>query len=269
MESNKDEARRAVDIAERKISEEDYVGAKKFINKAQKLFPELDGLKQVMTVINVYISAPRKINGGREADWYRILGVDPLADGKEVKKQYKKLALLLHPDKNKCKGAEDAFKLVSEAWSLLSDKEKRIAFDQKRAQKPQNQHKTPSTNGVDPSAKARAPVNPSKQRGGTFWTMCNRCKTQCQYLKDYYYKRAIVCPNCGHTFIATEKNPRQSASAAAREPPKRRPLRTSVVFPKNSENVANQAQDRSKNKLEKEQERLAVIERVRKKLRSM
>ena len=36
-----------MDIAEKKISESDYVGAKKFVNKAQNLYPNLDGLKLI------------------------------------------------------------------------------------------------------------------------------------------------------------------------------------------------------------------------------
>ncbi|KAL0873776.1 hypothetical protein Bca101_023481 [Brassica carinata] len=172
MECNKDEAKRAMDIAEKKISENDYVGAKKFATKAQNLYPHLDGLNQVSMVINVYISAANKINGGRESDLYGVLGVDPLADDEALKKQYKKLALLLHPDKNKCKGAEGAFKLVSNAWSLLSDKAKRSAYDLRRKlstgmQKPPapSQHNRPpgSSNvnqsaryGVDPNANARS-----------------------------------------------------------------------------------------------------------------
>ncbi|KAL0687755.1 hypothetical protein Bca4012_087432 [Brassica carinata] len=171
MECNKDEAKRAMDIAEKKLSEKDYVGAKKFVTKAQNLYPHLDGLNQVSMMIHVYITAANKIiNGGKESDLYGVIGVDPLADDEALKKQYKKLALLLHPDKNKCKGAEDAFKLVSNAWSLLSDKAKRAAYDQRirksntGMQKPPSpsQHNRPpgSSNvyqsagyGVDPNGK--------------------------------------------------------------------------------------------------------------------
>ncbi|VVB12416.1 unnamed protein product [Arabis nemorensis] len=139
MESNKVEARKAMDTAEKKLWKNDYVGAKKFVNKAQNLYPKLEGLRQVLMMIDVHISALK--NGKGESDWYEILGVDSLADDKALKKQYKKLALLLHPDKNKFHGAEEAFKLVSDAWCLLSDKAKRKIYDLKRKSKQVKQKK--------------------------------------------------------------------------------------------------------------------------------
>ncbi|CBI22539.3 unnamed protein product, partial [Vitis vinifera] len=152
MECNKDEASRAKDIAVRKFREKDFLGAKKFVLKAQNLYPGLEGLSQMLTILDVYISAEKKVSG--EVDWYGILGVSPLADEETVKKQYRKLALILHPDKNKSIGADGAFKLVSEAWSLLSDKGKRLSYNQKRDVKG-SQQKVPSQNGV-PSAPASA-----------------------------------------------------------------------------------------------------------------
>ncbi|KAL0657460.1 hypothetical protein Bca4012_078045 [Brassica carinata] len=79
-------------------------------------------------MIDVYIS-------GSESDCYGILGVDTLSDDEAVKKQYKKLALLPHPDKNRLSGAEGAFKLVLDAWSLLSDKAKRVSYDHQKRKK--------------------------------------------------------------------------------------------------------------------------------------
>ncbi|XP_019087144.1 PREDICTED: dnaJ homolog subfamily B member 12-like [Camelina sativa] len=136
MECNKEEARKAIEMAERKLSENDFSGAKKFINKAHNLYPNLDGLKQGLMMVDVYISASNR-GEEEEADWYGILGVDPLADDESVKKQYRKLALLLHPDKNKLNGAEGAFKLVTEAWCMLSDKVTRTSYDQRGSLKKQ------------------------------------------------------------------------------------------------------------------------------------
>ncbi|KAL3512571.1 hypothetical protein ACH5RR_025288 [Cinchona calisaya] len=130
MECNKDEAVRAKEIAEKKFTEKDIPGAKKFACKAQNLFPGLEGLSQFLEVLDVYAASERKVNG--EVDCYEVLGVHPLSDDETVRKQYRKLALALHPDKNKAVGADGAFKIISEAWSLLSDKVKRAAYDEKR-----------------------------------------------------------------------------------------------------------------------------------------
>ncbi|KAH0845225.1 hypothetical protein HID58_007752 [Brassica napus] len=73
-------------------------------------------------MVNVYVSASNlNKRGGGESDWYGILNVDPLADYVTVKKQYKKPALLLHPDKNKFNGAKEAFNLVFDAWNTTKE----------------------------------------------------------------------------------------------------------------------------------------------------
>ena len=68
-----------------------------------------------------------------EKDYYAILGVDKSADGEAIKKQYRKLARELHPDKTKGdKTLEERFKAVSEAYDILSDDKKRAEYDQAR-----------------------------------------------------------------------------------------------------------------------------------------
>jgi len=65
-------------------------------------------------------------------DYYQVLGVERSASDADIAKSYKKLALKYHPDKNpndKHK-AEEAFKKISEAYSVLSDAEKRKHYDQ-------------------------------------------------------------------------------------------------------------------------------------------
>ena len=64
-------------------------------------------------------------------EYYDILNVTRNVDDKELKKKYKQLALKWHPDKhteNK-KQAEDKFKQINEAYSVLSDKNKRNIYD--------------------------------------------------------------------------------------------------------------------------------------------
>lgn len=64
-------------------------------------------------------------------DYYEVLGVDKHADEATIKKAYRKLAMQYHPDKNPDnKEAEEKFKEASEAYEVLSDKEKRQLYDQ-------------------------------------------------------------------------------------------------------------------------------------------
>lgn len=63
-------------------------------------------------------------------DYYEVLGVAKEADKRTVKKAYRKLAKKYHPDRNKDADAEDKFKEVQEAYEVLSDEQKRSAYDQ-------------------------------------------------------------------------------------------------------------------------------------------
>lgn len=240
MECNKDEALRAKTIAEEKLENKDYAGAKKFALKAQALYKDLDGISHLLTTVDIYLCAENKISG--EVDWYGVLGVNPSDDDITIKKSYRKLALMLHPDKNKSVGADGAFKIISQAWSLLSDQSKRLAYNLKRGSSglPQRfpmhstgQHQTSSQpNGIhnpvnrpasfynfaskttsipkpqDNFAKVRKTPKPTPacQKRDTFWTICHRCKIHYEFVKAYL-NSTLLCPNCKKAFSAKETAP--------------------------------------------------------------
>lgn len=64
-------------------------------------------------------------------DFYEVLGLSKTADEKEIKRAYKRLAMKYHPDRNQGdKESEAKFKEIKEAYEILSDAQKRAAYDQ-------------------------------------------------------------------------------------------------------------------------------------------
>ena len=75
-------------------------------------------------------SGSKKIIALAKKSHYEVLGVNRNATESECKKAYRKLSLKFHPDKNSAPSAENAFKAISTAYDVLSDKEKRNIYDQ-------------------------------------------------------------------------------------------------------------------------------------------
>ncbi|KAJ0653447.1 putative DnaJ domain, Chaperone J-domain superfamily [Helianthus annuus] len=218
MECNKDEACRAKEVAVEKMVRNEFEAARKFALKAKQLFPELDNISQIIAVCDVHCSAQKMIyNGGK--DLYGILQVENVADETSIRKQYRKLALVLHPDKNKFPGAEAAFKLIGEAHMTLSDKEKRSVYDIKCRQfarpavtKVQNRQGNQTSNAgqnkfnYGQSTKFNglnhAQHSASKQNIRlTFWTYCVFCTIKYEYNREHVNK-PLRCQHCSKIFIA-------------------------------------------------------------------
>lgn len=234
---NKEEANRAREAAVNKFIANDFAGARKFALKALSLDPEIVGITQMVATFAMHLAAQHTING--EVDHYGVLGVHPQADEETVKKRYKKLVVILHPDKNKSIGAGEAFKLVSKACEVLSDKEKRAEYDSKRnfvvcegrgasssSKKGAAKGKTPkrgvkqasddaSTSSAPPAPPAPAPPAPpaldvATTSDGTFWTVCSSCTRRYEYHR-IYLNQNLRCSHCRKPFIAVETAPPHSS----------------------------------------------------------
>ncbi|VFQ93743.1 unnamed protein product [Cuscuta campestris] len=197
MEINRVEALKAKEVAEKKLLDKDFVGARVFALKAQNLFAGLDGLAKLVEVINVYCNIRKTING--EVDWYAILGVDSLADNQTLWKHYTRMSLTLQPHKNDSCGASGAYKILSEAWSLLSDPAKRASYDMR-----QRLAVTTAASNIRPTTTQPPPPPAFLPGRKTFWTKCSTCGTHFEYSVVYIHK-LIACARCHSPFWATEE----------------------------------------------------------------
>ncbi|KAI3447161.1 hypothetical protein Pfo_003826 [Paulownia fortunei] len=222
MECNKDEAIRARQIAEKKMENNDFEGARKIALKAQNLYPELENITQLLSICDVHCSAQKRMLGA-EKDWYGILQVEKLADELTVKKQYRRLALFLHPDKNRFPGAEAAFKLICEANAVLSDPTKKSLYDSKvrvtvrsAPVNPPPHHMNKNSqfnkqygaqnnvsNGFSSLNQHQATQSSFSVRQEVFWTSCPFCSIKYQYLRKYV-NTTLSCQKCLKNFMGYE-----------------------------------------------------------------
>ncbi|XP_075640741.1 uncharacterized protein LOC142612544 [Castanea sativa] len=176
-----EEAVRLKGIAETKYKKSKLKSALKYAKRALRLAPNLDGLSEMVTSFKILRSP--------DSDWYTILQVEPFAHINTIKKQYKKLALLLHPDKNPYAGSEEAFKLVGDAFRFLSDKIRRKEYDMKLRIRIQ-----------DDNVNANVNAGPALD---TFWTACSTCRLLHKFEKKYL-GHSLVCPSCRKSFLAVQ-----------------------------------------------------------------
>ncbi|GKV02320.1 hypothetical protein SLEP1_g14775 [Rubroshorea leprosula] len=123
MDNNRAEAERWLGVAERLLASRDLHGTRTFAIRVRDFNPIL--ADQILAVADTLLAAQSD-----PIDWYRILQLAPLTQSAElVATQYRKLALLLNPARNNLLYADQAFRLVSDAWSVLSNPSKKAIYD--------------------------------------------------------------------------------------------------------------------------------------------
>lgn len=159
---NADEADKCYDLAQQAVKDRDFDKAERMLNKSIKLQetdkakvllgrleylrnqlatppPNVDHEKQAPGTPDTdspldqrpYTEAQEKICDeiNAEKDYYKILGVEKDVSEIDMKKAFKRRAIRVHPDKNSCPKANDAFQKVNQAMSTLQDAEKRRIYD--------------------------------------------------------------------------------------------------------------------------------------------
>ncbi|XVF39633.1 hypothetical protein PTKIN_Ptkin01aG0049400 [Pterospermum kingtungense] len=216
MEENgsRAEALRLLGIAEKLLQNRDFNGSREFAILAQETEPLLDGSDQILAVADVILAAEKRINNHH--DWYSILQIDHRSDdGDLIKKQYRRLALLLHPDKNKFPLADHAFKLVADAWAVLSNSSKKSLYDKELSLYTRIDLSSPGGDRSNQAGKlpvtrrgqsqrtpnSKTPNESQRLRLSTFWTACPYCYRLFEYPR-VYEGCCLRCQSCERAFHA-------------------------------------------------------------------
>lgn len=96
---------------------------------ADKAPSQSSGMKEKREYTPENLAVVKRVRTCKATEYYEILALKKDCEEADVKKAYRKLALALHPDKNGAPGADEAFKMVSKAFQILSDPQKRAIYD--------------------------------------------------------------------------------------------------------------------------------------------
>lgn len=87
------------------------------------------GLQNNINMPTTGEEAMKRLLACKGKDPYSILGVTPACTDEDIKKYYKRQAVLVHPDKNQQPGAEEAFKILVHAFNMIGEPERRQSYD--------------------------------------------------------------------------------------------------------------------------------------------
>ncbi|KAL1211117.1 Chaperone protein dnaJ 49 [Cardamine amara subsp. amara] len=174
-------------LAESSFDCGDLMSALNHARKALSLSPNSEGVSAMVTAFEIISSASTGTGGMPE--WYKVLKVEPFSHINTIKQQYRKLALVLHPDKNPYAGCEEGFKLLSEAFRVFSDKVRRTEYDMKLRIRIQGEIVSGGCGDDETS---------------TFFTVCLGCRSRHKFDR-LYLGQNLMCPSCKNSFEAKEE----------------------------------------------------------------
>ncbi|XP_047321905.1 uncharacterized protein LOC124925837 [Impatiens glandulifera] len=228
---NRPEAERLLGFAEKLLHGKDFNNSRNYAILAQENDPLLEGSDQILAIADVLMAAEKRISN--HFDWYAILQVDRRSDDLElIKRQFRRLAFLLHPDKNKLPFADAAFRIIADAWQVLSDPSKKSLYDNElgffsrvdlvpqKINRDQNQPdlqenkvlerksggrgsgkrgRPPGRGGGRSGGRSGQQQQPATARVKTFWTICPYCYNLYEY-PSIYKDCCMQCQKCERSF---------------------------------------------------------------------
>ncbi|CAH8381675.1 unnamed protein product [Eruca vesicaria subsp. sativa] len=146
-------------------------------------------------------------------DWYAVLRLDKLTQNLEhIAVQYRRLALLLNPTVNRLPFADQALKLVSDAWCVLSNGSRKSIYDRELQLSQLGQRcSQPEEFKCREESKDETSEKNHKEAATSFWTACPYCYALFEYAKGYE-ECVLRCQQCGRAFeaVKTETPPVES-----------------------------------------------------------
>ncbi|KAL0721402.1 hypothetical protein Bca4012_036001 [Brassica carinata] len=215
---NKAEADRLLVTSEKLLASSDFKEAKAFAIRACRSDPTLaEAADSILTICDVLIAREIRLGESKSPDWYAALRLGRLAQNPEhVATQYRRLALLLNPSVNRFPLADQAFKVVSDAWHVLSDPSRKSLYDQEvklsqlvQPQQQQQQYfKSKPSQSTNVTAKQPPSIAPPAtstvgypRQSESFWTACPYCFVLFEYPKAYE-ECVLRCQECRRAFQA-------------------------------------------------------------------
>ncbi|KAH0649834.1 hypothetical protein KY284_029746 [Solanum tuberosum] len=129
--TNRSEALRWLSIAEKLLTNRDLVGSKSFATRARESDPSLaHPIDQILSIVDTLTAGDKRINN-HHFDYYSILQIPPnqTQNFEFIADQYRRFALLLNPQNNNFPFSDQAFGLVVDAFSVLSDPLRKSMYD--------------------------------------------------------------------------------------------------------------------------------------------
>ncbi|KAK9285379.1 hypothetical protein L1049_024570 [Liquidambar formosana] len=186
------EPHRLLRLSEELLRQRDFSGCRNYALQAQHSDPHLARADQILAIADVLLAAQTRIHH-HHPNYYSILQLDPLCQDPEIIKNHlKRLIILLNPINNGFSFAEEAFTVLCEAWSVLSEPAIKADYDgevakyYRRAEEVSSEDCEGGKKGGDDG-------------DGSFWTAC----PYCYYLYEYervYVDCCLRCQNCRRAF---------------------------------------------------------------------